>query len=144
MQSTDECRAQTNAEAETEEATPRREAEATQSRNDAQRRRAAEAQRPKPAEFRAERERENTSWNAGEKRSYIGSARACGARGGCSHAHIRRDAHQERLRRAVAQGARVHNDAHAAQRKRAKERHVMKDAYNSIVGFVALYLACNL
>ena len=33
------------------------------------------------------------SRNAGEKRSYIVSARACGARGECSHEHTRRDAH---------------------------------------------------
>ena len=37
-------------------------------------------------------ERGNASRNAGEKRSYIGSARASGARGDCSHAHTKRDA----------------------------------------------------
>ena len=68
-------------------------------RAEAQRRRAdtrckgAEAQSLKPAEFRAEREKGNASRNAGEKRSYIGSARASGARGDCSHAHTKRDAH---------------------------------------------------
>ena len=42
----------------------------------AQWRRRAEAQRRKPAEFRTERQQRNISQNAGEKRFYIGSARA--------------------------------------------------------------------
>ena len=60
--------------------------------------RGAKAQRCRGAKAKTgrvscdERER-NTSRNAGEKRHYIGSARACGARGDCSHEHTRRDAH---------------------------------------------------
>ena len=57
------------------------------------RRKGAEQQRSKPAEFRAKRRKRETSRNAGEKRSYIGSARARGALGDCSHANTRRDAH---------------------------------------------------
>ena len=70
-------------------------------------------------------ERENASRNAGEKRSYIGSARARGVRGDCSHVHTRGDAHLASLTpligaaqaRGCARRARAH-DAYAAQRKR--------------------------
>ena len=40
----------------------------------------------------------NISRNAGEKRSYIESARACGARADCGHEHTRRDAHLASLK----------------------------------------------
>ena len=60
--------------------------------------RRAEAQRrrgtkPKTGRVPCRKRRENTSRNAGGKRSYIGSARARGERGDRSHAHINRDAH---------------------------------------------------
>ena len=97
---TSERRAETNAEAEanTEQETPRREAEQNQ-KSSAQRReqnRGAEVQRRKGENRQSsvqKEERENTSRNAGEKRSYIGSARASGVHGDCSHAHTKRDAH---------------------------------------------------
>ena len=58
-----------------------------------QRRKGAKAQKLKPEEFREKEKIRDTSRNAGEKRSYIGSARASGARGDCSHAHTKKDPH---------------------------------------------------
>ena len=60
-----------------------------------------------------------------KKEKTIGSARALGARGDCSHAHTRRDAHLASLTPLIgaaqalgcARRARAH-DAHSAQRKR--------------------------
>ena len=64
----------------------------------AQRCRGARAQTSKGAKaktgcFVLKEKRETTSRNAGEKRSYIWCAMASGARGYCSQAHTRRDAH---------------------------------------------------
>ena len=65
----------------------------------AQRCRGADVQRRKGAKRKTDRvpcnekEKKNTRRNAGWKRSYIGSARAHGARGDRSHAHTNRDAH---------------------------------------------------
>ena len=113
-----------------------------QSRQEAQRRREAEAQRPKPAEFRAKRRKRETSRNAGEKRSYIGSARARGALGDCSHANTRRDAHLVSLTRltGAAQARGCANRACAQRRLRGapqargaySARHVTKAAYTHI------------
>ena len=67
-----------------------------QSSDEAQRRRGAEAQKRKGQNrqsFVQRKKMRETRQNAGEKRTYIGSARARGARGDCSHAHTRRDAH---------------------------------------------------
>ena len=70
-----------------------------ESRTEAQRCRGAKAQMCRGAKAKTgrvpceRRKKKNTSRNAGEKRSYIGSARARGARGDRSHAHTNRDAH---------------------------------------------------
>ena len=89
---------------------------------EAQRRRCAKAQRRKPAEFRAERRKRNTSRNAGEKRSYIGSARVRCARGDCSQTHTRRDAHLASLTPLI-RAARAH-----LHKERARAQHRLRGA----------------
>ena len=133
----------------TSKAEPRADADAEQKeqrREKSRESRAAEAQRPKPAEFRAERERENTSRNAGEKRSYIGSARACGVTvakrtsgdltpliGSAQARGCARRARAQRRSLSTTQARGVH-----------KESHVMKAAYISATDLSdKLLFVCN-
>ena len=85
----DECRAETRPEEQRREtrAEQRRKGAEMQRRKGAKAQtcRGAKAQRLKPVEFRAKERKRKASRNAGEQRSYIGSAKARGARGDRSH-----------------------------------------------------------
>ena len=111
--------------------------------------RGAKAQNRKPAEFRVKAERRNTGRKAGEKRSYIGRARARGARGDRSHAHQQRRTSSVRLTQLVgvsqARGcirrANAQHRLRGAKQERStyRVRHVTKAAYILIHCTIYLY-----
>ena len=91
----------------------------------AQRCRGADVQRRKGENRQSFVQREKkryTRRNAGEKRSYIGSARVRCARGDCSHAHTRRDAHLASLTQ-IIRAARAH-----LHKERVRAQHRLRGA----------------